>query len=80
MAKLLTTVMVVRSLSIHNETFIATLKLFLREKFQRGLVFGTKRTVLVVRNACRNPTMKLFQHTDVLKSLVRQAFLQKEKG
>ena len=64
----------------HNETFIATLKLFLREKFQRGFVFGTKRAVWVVGNACINPTMKLSQHTDVLKSLVPQAFLQKEKG
>ena len=31
--------------SYHNETFIAMLKLFLGEKFQRGFVFGTERVV-----------------------------------
>lgn len=55
-------------------------KLSLREKFQRGYVFDIERAVREGKSNCIKPTMKLFQSVALPKSLVPQAFLQKEKG
>ncbi|MBQ8587605.1 MAG: hypothetical protein IJ453_05920, partial [Oscillospiraceae bacterium] len=66
--------------SYHTETNIVTPKLFLGEKFQRDYLFIT---VTICRNLKKGDsflTMKLIQTTATLKSLVPQAFLQKEKG
>jgi hypothetical protein len=45
-----------------------------------GFVFGTEWIVGEEQNTCIKPTMKLFQSVALPKSLVPQAFLQKEKG